>query len=241
MYQEFSYYYDTLAFDIPYEEYAKRLGEKMCENPRILEFGCGTGRLTQQMVPYAQEILGLDLSEDMLQMAKKRLAQEIQKGKVRLVEGDMTNFRTEGMDAVVCLLDTTNYLLDPQEISFYFQNANASLKEGGDFLFDINSEYKLREVLGDNTFVYEHAGIFYTWDSIQDEPYVDFHLNFFIPKDGLYERVQEDQTERIYTVEELSLLLRLTGFEIVEICDLDTGGPLEDQTQRILFHCKKRD
>ena len=108
-------------------------------------------------------------------------------------------------------------------------------------MFDINSEYKLKEILGNRSYIYEKEDIFYTWDNYYDpdENKVDFILDFFVEEQGLYRRFTEYQTERIYSVPEISSYLKNTGFKILEIIDFDTGDVPTGETQRILFIAKK--
>lgn len=239
MYNDFAYIYDTLVFDIDYDFYIKQILKKANENDiktdRILEFGVGTGNLAKKLSDYSKEYIGVDLSEEMLSVAYEKL---INKDNIKLLSCDINDFETDKkFNMAVSTLDTINYILEEDELLRIFKKINSLIEDGGLFVFDINSENKLKEVLGNNTYVYEYKNIFYTWQNFFDEEenIVDFLLDFFIKEDGVYHRITEEQSEKIYPLDKIIELLKKSNFKKIDFIDFDTGLEIKSNTQRILI------
>ena len=189
-------------FDIDYDAYAAYvrtlLKERKVTFGSLLEMACGTGQMTRRLAEDFDQVIAYDLSQEMLIEASTQLW-DVEN--VTLLCGDMTTFILDGtQDAVLCALNSINYLQTPEALKETFANVAQMLEPEGLFVFDIDSAYKLTSVLGDNTYAYEHDGVFYTWISQYDpdESLVDSHLEFFVQTDDpdLYRRITETQTER---------------------------------------------
>lgn len=247
MYKKFSDFYDQLVFDIDYEKYSNNIKKILSSNKihsgNILEIGAGTGNLTKELAKISDfNILAFDNSLEMINHATEKL-QNFEN--VDYIYQDMFefNFNLYEFEAVVSLLDVINYITEIEDLEYIFKSIYESLKYGGVFIFDINSRYKLLEILGNNTYVYEKDDIFYTWENTIDEEFDDlvyFDLNFFYKeKDGKYSRVYEEQVERYHSIETITNILINTGFTNIKYFDEDGGEYIENKTQRILFCAKK--
>lgn len=247
MYKKFSDFYDQLVFDIDYEKYSNNIKRILSSNNihsgKILEIGAGTGNLTRKLAKLGDfNILAFDNSLEMMSHATEKLQNF---GNVDYIYQDMFdfNFNLYEFDAVVSLLDVINYITEIEDLEYIFKSIYESLKHGGVFIFDINSRYKLLEILGNNTYVYEKDDIFYTWENTIDEEFDDlvyFDLNFFYrEEDGKYSRVYEEQVERYHSIETITNILINTGFTNIKYFDEDGGEYKENKTQRILFCAKK--
>ncbi|MDO4604463.1 MAG: methyltransferase domain-containing protein [Helcococcus sp.] len=247
MYKKFSDFYDQLVFDIDYEKYSNNIKRILSSNNihsgKILEIGAGTGNLTRKLAKLGDfNILAFDNSLKMMSHATEKLKNF---GNVDYIYQDMFefNFNLYEFEAVVSLLDVINYITEIEDLEYIFKSIYESLKYGGVFIFDINSKYKLLEILGNNTYVYEKDDIFYTWENTIDEEFDDlvyFDLNFFYKeKDGKYSRVYEEQVERYHSIETITNILINTGFTNIKYFDEDGGEYKENKTQRILFCAKK--
>lgn len=241
MYNRFSDLYDKLVFDIDYIKYSDNIFQILQKNGilegKILEIGCGTGNLTRQLARKNYNILAFDNSIEMLNVAFPKL---IELENVNLVMQDMYKFRYKdySFDAVISLLDVINYISDEKKLEKLFADIYSGLREGGVFIFDLNSYDKLINVLGNNTFVYEKDNVFYTWENRLEDDLVHFNLNFFVEEDGMYERISENQVERYYEIDFIVELLEKIGFKNIKFIDED-GGKYTEKTQRILFSAKK--
>lgn len=243
MYKRFSDFYDQLVFDIDYDKYAKNIFQILesynIKKGNILEIGCGTGNLTRELAKKEDfNIHAFDISHEMLNHAFTKL---IDYDNIQVFIYDMFSFPYEDYEyeAIVSLLDVMNYIRNPKQLESLFEKIYKGLGQGGLFIFDLNSRYKLLEVLGNNSYVYEKDNIFYTWENQLVDDEVFFNLNFFIEEDDLYERFTEYQVERYYSIEFISNLLKKIGFKDINYIDEDGGPYKENKTQRILFSAKK--
>lgn len=241
MYKDFAYIYDKLSFDLNYEKYAQNIKSLVIKNKlkreKMLELACGSGMLTNHFFDFYEKIDALDLSKCMLEVFSNKYQNE----NVSLYNYDMVDFQNENTyDLIVILLDSINYILDEIDLKKLMENSYKNLKKGGLLIFDINSEYKMKEVFGSKSYIYEYEDIFYTWDNIKTDDIIDMELNFFVEnEDGRYQRIIENQVERIYSVDFMEKILKENNFSDIEIFDEDDMGMLKDNTLRILFKAKK--
>lgn len=241
MYEDFSYIYDKLSFDLDYEGYAdnilKLAKEYKIKKENMLELAAGSGMLTKYFFDEFENIDALDISPDMLNV----FANKYDNDNINLIYYDMVEFENPGKyDLIVILLDSINYVTDPKDLQKLFDNCYKNLKDEGLLVFDINSEYKMTQVFGSNCYVYEYEDIFYTWDNYYEDDLVDMHLNFFVEnEDGSYDRIYEYQQERIYRTNEVTKMVEQAGFEDIKTYDEDDFGNVKDDSQRVLFSAVK--
>lgn len=208
MYNDFAEVYDCLQ-DADYEKfvnYYEAVFKRYGVQPKlVLDLACGTGNITLPMAKRGYDMIGIDLSCEMLNIAREKAYDEGQD--ILFLNQDMTEFELYGtVDAIVCALDGINYITEPELLGKVFRLVENYLNPGGVMVFDINSEYKLSHVLGDNTFVNEEQGIYYVWQNnySAETKICEFELNFFEEQDdGTYLRFDEFQQERAYSVEEI--------------------------------------
>ena len=243
MYEDFSYIYDKLSFDLEYEKYSKNILRLVDENnidrDNMLELAAGSGMLTKYFFDEFKNIDALDISTDMLNV----FANKYDSDNVNLIYYDMVEFENpESYDLIVILLDSINYVTNPKDLEKLFSNCYKNLKPGGLLVFDINSEYKMREVFGSNCYVYEYEDIFYTWDNFMENDLIDMHLNFFIEdEEGKYDRIYEFQQERLYERVYVKNLVEKAGFTDIKIFDEDDMEEVKDDTLRILYQAVRKD
>ncbi len=244
-YGAFAYLYDKLTPDVDYVATAdliEKLINTYCEipNPTLLcDLACGTGSFLNQMADRGYDATGIDASEDMLDMALKKRGER----SILYLNQDVTQFELYGtMDVITCLLDSVNHITEPEALSRMFALAANYLNPGGLFIFDVNTRYKFEQVLADNTFVSEEAGVFYVWENHYDKKtqLLDFDLTFFVEKDGLYTRVEESHTERCYSEEELGQMLLALPFDLAgRFCGASVDACVEP-CQRMYYVLRKK-
>ena len=205
-YTAFAYIYDKLI-DQDYEKWADYIEEIFKINGKdpklVLDLGCGTGSITNILAKRGYDMIGVDLSPDMLNVAReKAVDQELD---VLYLCQDVREFELYGtVDAIICTLDVLNYIIDLKDLEHVFALVKNYLNPDGIFIFDINTEHKLKNILGNNTFINEENGIFYTWENEYVENISNQYLTFFAEtEDGLYERFDENHVQRAYTIEEI--------------------------------------
>ncbi len=233
MYNDFANIYDLVMRDTPYDdwvEYYCSVFKKFNKEPKlVLDMGCGTGNITERMQNKGYDMIGLDASAEMLSHAKEKNSD------ILYLLMDMTDFELYGtVDAIVSSLDCMNYVTE--NIDKVFRLVYNYLNPGGLFIFDINSAYKLRHVLGNETIVCDEEDIFYTWENEIEDNLCHFYITFFVKNEnGNYERCDEYQTQRIYTVEELTSAAEKAGLCVHGVFDdLSFESPKEN-SERLLF------
>ncbi|MEC0276280.1 MULTISPECIES: class I SAM-dependent DNA methyltransferase [Peribacillus] len=245
-YERFAYVYDELMKDAPYEKWLMILTAKLeqygIDGRKVLDLACGTGEMTVELAQHGFEVTGVDLSDEMLLVANEKA---VKLGlSIPLFQQNMAELEGLGQfDCVTIFCDSLNYLRDEEDIVKTFNRVHEHLKDGGLFMFDIHSLYKMEEIFGDHTFAVNGEEVSYIWDCFPgEEPYsVEHDLSFFVRDDesGLYDRFDELHYQRTYPVEQYKKWLEQAGFTVSEIlADLEEA-PLVTETERILFVASK--
>ncbi|MFJ7937093.1 class I SAM-dependent DNA methyltransferase [Peribacillus sp. NPDC096622] len=245
-YERFAYVYDELMKDAPYEKWLMILTAKLEQygvgGRKVLDLACGTGEMTVELAQHGFEVTGVDLSDEMLLVANEKA---VKLGlSIPLFQQNMAELEGLGQfDCVTIFCDSLNYLRGEEDIVKTFSRVHEHLKDGGLFLFDIHSIYKMEQIFGDNTFAVNGEEVSYIWDCFPgEEPYsVEHDLSFFVRDDesGLYDRFDELHYQRTYPVEQYKNWLEQAGFKVSEIlADLEEA-PLVKETERILFVASK--
>ena len=243
-YGEFAKIYDELINeDINYDEMVDRILE-ICNSYNVelndyLDIACGTGNVTIRIAKYFKNIYGVDLSEDMLREAFDKFKEARIKGKI--ICQDMTELSlNKEFDLITSVLDSTNYITDLNDLQNYFKGVYTHLKSNGLFIFDVNSYYKLSEILGNNIYTYSEEEVFYTWENVFENNLLSMFLTFFVKKGELYERFEEEHLERAYTEKELENELEKANLEVIAKFDGYTESYVQANTERIVYVIKKK-
>lgn len=243
-YEKFALYYDELMDDVDYESwflYIKNIFKRFDIEPReVLEIACGTGNLTYYLCKEGYNITSFDMSEDMLSIAYNKL---LSFKNLKLLKQNMKDFKiNKQFDSIVSICDSINYILNEDELLKVFENVYNHLKYGGLFIFDINSYYKLSEIIGNNTFVEDRDDIYYVWQNYFDKSnnLAQFYLDFFIKNDdGNYIRFDEEHIERAYQIEEIESILKEVGFKGIKKYEAFTFNIPKNNSERINFVARK--
>ena len=255
-YTSFASVYDTFMDNVPYEEWGEYIYSLLCRygvrDGIVLDLGCGTGTMTEILAGYGYDMIGVDNSEDMLELAmEKRIASGHD---ILYLLQDMREFELYGtVRAVVSVCDSVNYITEPEELAGVFRLVNNYLDPGGIFLFDFNTEYKYREVMGDCTIAEDRGPCSFIWDNCyyEEERINEYDLTLFIRErtaPGQNEGAEEDDTEengalyrkytethfqRGYTLEEIRELLSSAGLIFQAAYDMDTREAAGETSERI--------
>ncbi|MBE6082153.1 MULTISPECIES: class I SAM-dependent DNA methyltransferase [Tissierellales] len=239
MYNKFAQYYDELMDDVEYEKwylYIEEILKKENVNGEdVLEMACGTGNMTKYFVKKGYKVISFDSSEDMLSIVYNKLHKY---SNLKILNQNMIDFNiNKKFDIVICVCDGINYILDENDLQRIFISVNSHLKSGGVFIFDINSFYKLKEIVGNNIFVEDRKDIYYIWQNYFDEKsnIAQFDLTFFAKEKDKYIRFDEEHFERAYSVSEISNLLNKAGFEKVKCYEHPTFSFPDEKSERINF------
>ncbi len=242
-YNTFAYFYDALTQNVEYETRSNYIysffNVNNIKSGTVLDLACGTGSMSLPFMEKGYNIVGIDCSEQMLEIASNKFSQ---KGNdFSLLKAEMQNFRLESrIDACICCLDSINHLNNISDVQKTFENVYASLKENGLFVFDVNTVYKHNNILSDNTFVFDEEDFYLVWDNetVNDRA-VRILLDIFVYNGSSYDRFSEEFKETAYTVDELIKLLINSGFKDINVYDeLSLNAPKEN-SDRIYFVCKR--
>ncbi len=240
IYNRFASIYDQLMMDFNYEDWFHYIEEILVmhdKSPKkILEMACGTGNLSYHMAKKGYGLTCFDLSSDMLSRAYEKLRRF---KNVKLLRQNMIDFNVkESFDCVVSICDSINYITDKEDLLQSFKNVWNHLEDDGIFIFDINSFYKLKYVIGNNTFVEDREEVFYTWQNYYDENknICEFYLTFFFSEDGKsFERFDEEHKEKAYTIEEIVETLKKANFKDIKYYAAFGFEEPTKETERINF------
>ncbi len=225
-YDSIAQVYDNINSEIDYEAWADFIEacfqRYLSQKPElVLDLACGTGSMTLTLRSRGYDMIGADYSEDMLMEAYEK-AYDKEISDVLFLKQDMRSFELYGtVGAIVCCLDSINYLTEDGDLEKCFKNVHNYLDPGGLFIFDVNTPYKFLEIYGNNHYIFEDSdscgrNAYCGWQNEyhKDTKLCNFYLSVFTEEeDGRFSRADEVQTERCYEKEELLSKLRACGLE----------------------------
>lgn len=271
-YSDFAEVYDEFMDATPYEEWCERLlkiieqygisrkksdndgksfsaEELALESERnlVLDLGCGTGTLTELLAAEGFDMIGIDNSPDMLQEAMQK--KEASGHDIMYLCQDMRELELYcTVGTVISICDSVNYLLEDEEMIETFRRVNNYLYPQGLFIFDFNTDYKYREVIGDTTIAENREDCSFIWDNFYDEEsrINEYDLTIFVKdtekdEDGeqLFRRFQEIHLQRGYELQEMLHFVEEAGLEFVFAMDADTEEEVTEETGRVLMVCRE--
>ena len=203
----------------------------------ICDLGCGPGSMTIALAERGYDMIGVDLSSEMLTVARERAEVAGVGDRILWLLQDITAFELFGtVEAVISCLDTMNHLTDRAAFKKCLSLVHNYLVPGGLFLFDLNSRRKFEEVYGDECYVFEADGVYCTWQNSYrpSTKLCTFDITLFEQdeRSGLYRRYGERQTERMYPLSSIRRMLAECGFEWVGAYGCADGAPLSEEDER---------
>lgn len=184
-YQDFALVYDELMDNVPYEAWAERIdglirkygvsqpernAEGILDSERnlVADLGCGTGTLTELLYQKGYDVIGVDASEAMLAAAMQK--REESGSEILYLLQDVRELELYStVGTVVSVCDSLNYILEERELLTVFSLVNNYLFPGGLFLFDFNTVYKYREVIGDRVIAENREDCSFIWENAYDQ------------------------------------------------------------------------
>lgn len=246
-YAFFAEVYDELTQNVPYSAQAKYIKD-LCNKFKhdfglTLDLACGTGSLTLALAELDVDVFGVDNSCEMLSIAQQKAAQNSKQ--ILFLCQDMRHLNLYStIDTCICTLDSINHLTSIKDVEQTFARVHRFLSAEGLFIFDVNTLYKHRHVLQNNTFVYDTADVYCVWQNElnQDASTVEITLDFFVPqkKQG-YLRYSEQFSEKAYTNKEIEHILKKVGFEVCASFEEQTFAEPTKETQRIVYVVRKKE
>ena len=232
--------YDELTYDVAYAawaDYIERHFRRGIPGKTILDLACGTGSLTRELALRGYEMIGADLSEEMLEIA---LEHEMEDPKqILYLQQDMREFELYGtVRAIVSICDSMNYLEDYEDLVQVLRLANNYLDPKGIFIFDMNTVYKYREQLGEQTIAENREESSFIWENYFDEGEMvnEYDLTLFIrDEDGRYSKYEETHYQKAFEISEVLKAVKEAGMELVAVYDAFTREPVKENSDRVYF------
>lgn len=245
-YTGFASVYDAFMDNVPYEEWAEYLCGLLKDygvpDGLVLDLGCGTGSLTEILARRGYDMIGVDNSQDMLQIAMEKRAESGLD--ILYLCQDMREFELYGtVAAIVSICDSMNYLTEYEELVQTLKLVNNYLDPQGIFIFDLNTLYKYREIIGDRTIAESREECSFIWDNAFDEEtrINEYDLSLFIQEeDDLYRRFDETHYQRAYTMDEIRQAVSEAGMEWVAAYDAFTREEPKEDSQRVYVVVRER-
>jgi len=246
-YTEFSEVYDLFMDNVPYQEWGEYLIGLLRQygvmDGLVLDLGCGTGTMTEILANAGYDMIGIDLSEEMLQKALEK--REKSGNDILYLCQDMREFELYGtVRAIVSVCDSMNYILREEELQKILNLAACNyLDYGGLFIFDLNTEYKYQEILGQQTIAENRQEGSFIWENHYDEEKMlnEYQLTLFIrEKEDYYRKYEEVHYQRAYSIQTIEKLVEKSGLVLLHIYDAFTHKPARENSERVYVICQRK-
>lgn len=257
-YTGFASVYDMFMDNVPYDvwaDYVKKLLKKFnIEKGLVLELGCGTGSMTRQLAGRGFDMIGIDNSEEMLQIAREK-GDEWSDSILYLCQ-DMRELELFGtVAAVVSVCDSMNYITSEEDLLQVFKLVNNYLDPQGIFIFDLDTQYAYQEILGDNTIAENREEGSFIWENTyyEDEMVNEINLTLFIPEQenkeeaekhteepALFRKYEETHYRKAYSLETVKHLIEEAGLEWVAAYDALTEKKPKKESERVYIIAREK-
>ncbi len=241
-YSTLSDVYDRLMNDVSYEDWVDYILKLMarCDAPdeaSVLDAGCGTGNVAVALARFGMRVIGVDVSQDMLNVAEEKARKA--GAAVTFICQNLTALNLhQPVDVINASCDVVNYIA-PEDLTPFFEAVYQNLNEDGVFLFDISSDYKLQQVLGNNIFYEDQDDLTYIWLNHVEKQKVCMDITLFKKKGDLFERSDEQHTQYIHSIKLLKSKLMLAGFDGIQVFECFGFEAPKIDSERIQFCAKK--
>ena len=245
-YTNFAKVYDLFMDNVPYDKWVEQIKDILykedIKDGLICDLGCGTGAITERLANLGYDMIGIDNSYDMLDVAmEKKYASG---NDILYLCQDMREFELYGtVRAIISRCDSLNYIKNLSELKEVFAWVNNYLDPKGLFIFDMNTVYKYQNILADNTFAEVRDQASFIWENTydSDKRINEYDLNIFIKLEGdNYKRFEERHVQKAYTFEEIVSAIDESNMVLEKYLDADTYGDVSEKTERILFIARER-
>ncbi|MEE1282282.1 MAG: class I SAM-dependent methyltransferase [Acutalibacteraceae bacterium] len=244
-YSYFADYYDNLTNNVNYKAYAEYI-INLCKHYNhdmniTLDLACGTGSLTVLLKQMGVDIYGIDASAEMLSVAQEKALDADINGMLFLRQ-KMQNLDLYGtIDTCICTLDSINHITNIDDVQKAFEKVSFFMNPKALFIFDVNTLYKHKEILGNNTFVYDTDQVFCVWQNMlhKDGVTVEIMLDFFENLDGMYRRYSENFREKAYSHNQICSMLEKAGFKLLDVFGEMTFEAPKADSQRNIYIAEK--
>jgi SAM-dependent methyltransferase len=278
-YTGFAQVYDTFMDNVPYDMWTEYLHSLLKEyginDGLVLELGCGTGNVTRRLSKIGYDMIGIDFSEEMLEIAREKeyltdyayeeqeedneenigkdneenIEEDYNTSPILYLNQDMREFELFGtVAAVVCICDGMNYITKEEDLLKVFKLANNYLDKEGVFIFDLNTEYKYKNLLADNVIAENREDCSFIWENYYDNEKKtnEYNMTIFVKQDEedneeeAFVRFRETHVQKAYSLDTIKNLIKESGMEFVAAYDAFTRMPPNDKSERLYVIAKEK-
>ncbi|MFI3202292.1 MAG: class I SAM-dependent methyltransferase [Eubacteriales bacterium] len=244
-YTDFASVYDTFMDETPYKQWCEHMvgffNAYDIKDGLLLDLGCGTGTMTEYMSNAGYDLIGVDNSIEMLNVAMKKKEQS--KLDILYLHQDMRAFELYGtVKGIYSVCDSMNYIMNSEELIEVFRLVNMYLEPNGIFVFDFNTIYKYKTIIGDATIAENRENCSFIWENYyeEDSKINEYDLTLFVEeKEGLFRRFQETHYQRAYELEEMKAWIKQSGLLFLEAYDAEGLGVPTETSERIYMIVKE--
>lgn len=244
-YRGFAEVYDAFMDNVPYDEWTDYLLGLLFDygikEGKICDLACGTGSMTTGLSDAGFEMMGVDASFEMLSIADKNKGNR----NILYINQDMRELElAEKMSAFVCICDGLNYILEKEELVQVFSGVKKYLNEGGIFIFDLNTVYKYKEILGETTIAENREDMSFIWENFYDETerVNEYDLTLYVrdrEDETRFLRLEEVHYQKAYEISDIKESIEEAGMELIAVFDAFTREAPKKESERLYFVVKK--
>jgi ubiquinone/menaquinone biosynthesis C-methylase UbiE len=241
-YSNFARFYDVLTENVDYSHKADFIEDILKENSInegiLLDLACGTGSMSLLMAKKGYDVIGVDISSEMLSEAMQKTYE--QENQILFLCQPMQELDLYGtVDAAICVLDSLNHIENTNDLEETFKRVSLFLNPNGVFVFDLNTRYKHEHILANNTFVYDCEDVYCVWQNKKLQDSVEISLDFFERDEDVYYKSEETFLEYTYDDQLVKDIIKKCGLKLIKCYDDYTRNEVGEKTQRTVYVVKK--
>ena len=240
MYKDFAYLYDSFMKNVDYQEWTDKIElifRKYGKSPKtIADLACGTGGVTNPLAARGYQVIGVDISEDMLYVAREKARKSGLQ--VPYICQDISELTLHHpVDAVLCMCDGFNYILEEEKLKRSLDRIHHYINPGGILIFDISSYYKLSTILGNKTMADTAEDLSLIWLNhfVKETRLLEMNLTIFKKQGDCYKRIEETQMQKAWKMGEIIELLNECGYLNISAYSSQGLTPPGKRSHRIYF------
>lgn len=217
---------------IPYEQWLAFTERRFAEAPRsvrtVLDLCCGTGTTIRSLQDAGYQVIGVDASRQMLDVARSRVAPGTRLAQLTLPDDEL--LRLGRVDAVLMCFDGANYLTGPDDLPTVLRQAASLLEPGGVLVFDLSTRSTFESIAGMGEFGEEFEDFAYRWDTTHEPGSAHYVYRVTLLHEGRSET--ELHPQRWFSHHEVATALAAAGFEDIAVRDDYTEAAAGPTTRR---------